>query len=231
MNACMSSPSLACVPLDRHAAVPFVAREHRHARAAPPTSRPAPRAGCPAAGRRRPPPRGDSYPLSAGESWNVTRLSSATPVSAVFRFCRLRTNSPAPNSSRKLSATCAATRPLRRNSDPPVPAIEPTVSFSVVHGSGRLARSAGSSPNTRPVRNVRPSVNARIRGVRLRPNQDRLAVRRDEREQPLRQRDRQGDAQQRRRRATAPGSRPASAAPAGRATRRATAAPQSPSAA
>ena len=34
------------------------------------------------------------------------------------RFCRLRTNRPAPNSSRKLSATCAATRPLRRKSVP-----------------------------------------------------------------------------------------------------------------
>ena len=41
------------------------------------------------------------------------------PVSVVFRFCRLRTNRPAPKSSRKLSATCAATSPLRRNSDPP----------------------------------------------------------------------------------------------------------------
>ena len=103
------------------------------------------------------------YPLSAGDSWKVTRLSSATPVSVVFRFCRLRTNRPAPNSRRKLSATCAVTSPLRRNNDPPPPAIAPTVSFSVVHGSGRLARSAGSRPKTIPVTKVRPSVNARIR--------------------------------------------------------------------
>ena len=93
----------------------------------------------------------------------MIRLSSATPVSAVLRFCRLRTKSPAPNSSRKLSATCAVTRPLRRNSDPLPPASEPTVSLSVVHGSGRLERSAGTRPNTIPVVSVRTSVKPRMR--------------------------------------------------------------------
>ena len=39
----------------------------------------------------------------------------------------------------------------------------PTVSFNVVHGSGRLARRAGSNPKITPVANVKPSVNARIR--------------------------------------------------------------------
>ena len=34
------------------------------------------------------------------------------PVSVVFRFCRLFTNRPAPNSSRKLSATCAVDQAL-----------------------------------------------------------------------------------------------------------------------
>ncbi len=91
------------------------------------------------------------------------RLSSATPVSVVFRFCRLRTKRPAPKRSRKLSATCSVTRPLRRKSEPPAPAIDPTVSFSVVHGSGRLARSAGSRPKTTPVTSVSPNVNARMR--------------------------------------------------------------------
>jgi hypothetical protein len=55
------------------------------------------------------------------------------------------------------------TSPFRRNNDPPLPAIDPTVSFSVVQGSGRLARSAGSNPKTMPVTNVRPNVKASIR--------------------------------------------------------------------
>ena len=85
------------------------------------------------------------------------------PVSVPFRFCRLCTNRPAPKSSRKLSATCAATSPLRRKSEPPEPATAPTVSLSVLQVSGRLARSAGSRPNTMPVRSVRPNVKARMR--------------------------------------------------------------------
>ncbi len=89
---------------------------------------------------------------------------SANPVSAVFKFCKLRTNNPAPKSSRKLNATCAAINPLRKKSDPlPELAIEPTVSFSAVHKSARLARSAGTNPNTSPVRSVTPSVKSKIR--------------------------------------------------------------------
>ena len=84
-------------------------------------------------------------------------------MSVVFRFCRLRTNSPAPNNRTRLSATWAATRPFRRNTEPPAPAIDPMVSFSVLHTSGRLARSAGSRPKTMPVRNVTARVNSRMR--------------------------------------------------------------------
>jgi hypothetical protein len=52
---------------------------------------------------------------------------------------------------------------LRKNNEPLAPATAPTVSFSVVQGSGRLARSAGSKPKITPVMLVRTKVNARIR--------------------------------------------------------------------
>ena len=41
--------------------------------------------------------------------------------------------------------------------------MDPTVSFSAVHRSARLARSAGTKPKTRPVRTVMPSVNSKMR--------------------------------------------------------------------
>jgi hypothetical protein len=44
----------------------------------------------------------------------VIRFDVLKPVSSVSRFCRLRTNNPAPIRSNSDNATCAITSALRR---------------------------------------------------------------------------------------------------------------------
>ena len=183
------------VALDRHRAVPFVAGEdgdRRGARGADARDAPgcARAAGSGSSCRARRRSRSGS-----GRPGTTMRFSgSRTPVSVPRRFCRLRVKSPAPKSSRKLRATCAATSPLRRNSDWLPPAIEPTVSLSVFHGSGRLARSAGSRPKTMPVTSVTVKAKPRIAQVGRRLDQQRAAFGRDEREQRPGEEHRQRDA-------------------------------------
>ena len=83
-----------------------------------------------------------------------------------------------------------------------MPAIDPIVSFIVVHGSVRLARSAGSRPKTMPVSNRETERERQDARIGARGDQQRLALRRHQREQRARQRERQRRVRPRRRRAT-----------------------------
>ena len=97
------------MPFDRRGAVPFVAGENRHGRESRGFH----------ARRRTDPlqqfaieldrPRCSSYPLSAGDSWNVSRLSIATPVSVVLQVLQTADEEPRAEQQEK------AERNLRRD--------------------------------------------------------------------------------------------------------------------
>ena len=68
------------------------------------------------------------------------------------------------------------------------------MSFSVVHGSGRLARSAGSRPKTRPVTSVSAEREQQDAHVGRRYDEQRLSSDGYQREQPAREQDREREA-------------------------------------
>ena len=90
------------------------------------------------------------------------------PVSTLCRLINVRTNSPAPISSNSDSDTCAATSDLLSSERDAALELLP-LSFSAGVRSRRVARKAGTIPNTIPVKNdsprVKPSTRRSRRGL------------------------------------------------------------------
>ena len=100
--------------------------------------------------------------MSPGSTPNNKRFCVLNPGSTFCRFRSVRTNSPAPTSSNNDNDTCNTTRPRLRSErwtalDPRPP------SFSVGAKCTFVARHAGATPKTIPVKNDNPMVKTRTR--------------------------------------------------------------------
>ena len=100
--------------------------------------------------------RASSYTV-AGRTPKFTTFSVRNPRSTLRRFWRVRTKRPAPiKQQRRQSATCNATRVLRRRTWPWLPATDPASSLSAAAGETREPWSAGARPKTNAVSSVDP---------------------------------------------------------------------------
>ena len=108
-------------------------------------------------------------------TFSATMPSGRKPGCTSSSFCRLRTNNSAPTSSTRENATCAVTsarrRPWRSR-----PAVMPRPPARIAAaGAIRVARSAGSRPNSRQVPMAIAAVNPSIRRSSCRPTKTGLS--------------------------------------------------------
>ena len=97
---------------------------------------------------------------------NTRILRVSNPGFTVFKFCSVRTRSPAPASTTTVSATCATTSALpmlNQRVNERLPGKFPDASRNAGVKSTRMPRSAGPRPKRIPVIIATPKVNSRTR--------------------------------------------------------------------